>query len=298
MAQSVAVKEAVTPDTKAYESSFMSDFYDGFWEGGKAPFDDSPVIFEAVKSAYKLRQPPPSPSDRFVVFDIGTGTGRVLRNLVRDAAKENFDMQNVELVGIDLAKPMLDRAKKLAKMDHVGKVSWVLGNGLDMQAIPEIKDLKVDFLAFAVGSIGHLLGERDPETFLHEVSKVVRPETGRAYIPLLSMQIAERHEAGNMKPLWEGDMSMINLPDPSISIRDVDCNHYVKDAKYVTEAKMTIYKTDEKGDEHAVDTLGYVVELRIWKDEEYLGAAKTAGLKHLKTVSWPEIAHYFFMVEK
>ncbi|OJJ40653.1 hypothetical protein ASPWEDRAFT_225587 [Aspergillus wentii DTO 134E9] len=167
-------------DVYVYSFPYLVDYYDIVAPNSKS-VDDASFYWRVYNELKALRAP--FPADPFIVMDVGTGTGRVLHGLEASAIEAGADLVDTEFLGVDNAPHMLDKARQITTGLLQNRVSWVLGSALDLEAtIAGRGDLKVGLLIFSIGSISHLSEDRQPETFLEEVSKILRPGTGRASV--------------------------------------------------------------------------------------------------------------------
>lgn len=176
-----------------YDSAYLAEHYDIWTDENAETFDtqgDAIIYWNMLQDLHRRRQPPSTFNDHFVVLDVGTGTGRCLRNLAQDAKHAALDLRDVSFIGLDISQAMLDRAAQTADMAHVGSISWVNGTALDFEAV--LCGRKVDMLLFAVGSICHLHAPGDVDRFMQQVAQVLHPETGRAIISLQNELITSR----------------------------------------------------------------------------------------------------------
>lgn len=104
------------------------------------------------------------------------------------------------MIGLDIEPHMLDRVKQLqvgTKIHPAMTVSWVLGSALELSAVPPFSSstTKVDLAVLDFGSISHFTEPGQGETFFAELAKVLRPGTGRAYIPILQNLLIDDADA-------------------------------------------------------------------------------------------------------
>ncbi|KAN0068500.1 S-adenosyl-L-methionine-dependent methyltransferase [Elaphomyces granulatus] len=284
------------PRTAMYDSLYMAEAYDAFWETEKAPFHDAALFWDSLQKLRHERPPTALPEDRIVVLDVGTGTGRVLRNLVASAAKTNEDLTDTEFIGVDNSQQMLERAAQISQMSHVGAVSWVEGdarNLLDLEPF-RINGVQVSLLTCAVGSFGYLEKDGDPEKFFTQVRQILRPESGRAYISLLEIQQAEAYQNGRTPSLYDDLNYSPKITDPTISFRPLSFREYTQDGMHVEEAETAVVRTDASGKEHILEVNHYSHKLHLWWEHDFLDVAQRAGLKHIETIKWPRVSHYVF----
>ncbi|KAK2802470.1 hypothetical protein FQN51_004533 [Onygenales sp. PD_10] len=184
-----------------YDSKYLAEYYDLWAEKNSSILDmkDGSRIYTSIlKQALPARSPEPSPEDPFVILDIGTGTGRVLVNISNDAERDGISLSNTELIGVDNAPAMLERAKRAQSqtpsMASVGNIVWALGEAATVASLPALKNYagRVDLVIFAAGSISHLTGPDEPLHFFQQLALLLRPGSGRAYTPIVNTGITKR----------------------------------------------------------------------------------------------------------
>ena len=107
----MAKAEPEARESNFYDSKCLTEYYDLYEEKNRESLDlkcDAPIYLGALQKNLTERSPPPSSSYPYVVLDIGTGTGRGLINLARDAAAQEIDLSNVEFIGVDKEPAMVE----------------------------------------------------------------------------------------------------------------------------------------------------------------------------------------------
>jgi SAM-dependent methyltransferase len=201
-----------------YGSDFLADYYDVVVVptlGG-----DGPTYWAALK---KMRELLPNSTTR--MLDIGTGTGRVIRDLATNIEQDKGDFSNTEFIGLDLSQAMVDNAASLPLNALSSKqVSWIQGSALDLEAALPASQRPVDLLIFAFASICHLHEPGQVDQFFRQVAKVLRPGTGRAMVSM------------------HNDV-MLNNPNPPVLLVQADEPFDIRGKRYPN----MIYRTVEKG---------------------------------------------------
>ncbi|KAL9116831.1 MAG: hypothetical protein Q9187_006639 [Circinaria calcarea] len=167
-----------------YDSVYLAEHYDIWTDENAETFDtqgDAIIYWHMLQDLHRRRQPSSTLNDHFVVLDIGTGTGRCLRNLARDARHVAFDLRDVSFIGLGISQAIFDRAAQTVDVANVGSISWVNGTALDLGTI--LCGGKIDMLLFAVGSICHLHAPDEVDRFMQQVAQVLRPGTSRPSSP-------------------------------------------------------------------------------------------------------------------
>lgn len=214
-----------------YSSPYLVDYYDLVAPNSRS-VDDASFYWKVYQRLLILRSP--TAEDPFVIMDIGTGTGRVLHALESNAINSELPFSNTELIGVDNAQYMLDKAEAITTGPLKEHVSWVHGSALNLEEVMQSRQhQKVDLLIFSIGSISHLSEARQPQIFLDQVSKVLRPETGRAYVSIYdgSLLHADKkiafHQPGGVTDIH-------SITYPSIAYRESNHRGELEDnVKYV-----------------------------------------------------------------
>jgi hypothetical protein len=219
-------------DSYAYSAPEWPEFYD-LWTDSLfgSKHEDVPIYWEKMLdkiSSYvdrhaTLSAAAASPGshisfadEEITVVDIGTGTGRVIKELVSalvpgliafaEQEKENWNVngngntQNyhprVQFVGLDHGQAMLWRAEDmfmdnwLGNWDRAAKYlkspQWVRTTAGDF--VEECAELEkgVDLLIFAAGGISHLTGEEERKAFLGQVRKGLKERESLAVVSVLT----------------------------------------------------------------------------------------------------------------
>jgi SAM-dependent methyltransferase len=188
----------------AYGSEEWPEFYDLWVESlfGTGPSEDIPVF----RSALKRHVAGCNGVHTINVVDIGTGTGRVIKDLWQEP---NGSLKEVSFWGLDNAQAMLDRAKLtfgVLEATHRSESSdrparlppiWIQAPAADFTShLPELVG-KTDLILFAAGGIGHLTADDEVIGFLTQVRQALRPpehsELARAVISVLYEMIPEKN---------------------------------------------------------------------------------------------------------
>ena len=261
-----------------YATDFLADYYNI----AVVPTlgRDIPVYWEALKKMRELH--PYSPTR---VLDIGTGTGRVIRDLAAYIEQDRDDFSNIEFIGLDLSQAMVDNAASLPIHSLSSQqVSWIQGSALDLEAALPASQRPVDILIFAFVSICHLHEPGQVDQFFRQVAKVLRPGTGRA---MVSMH----------------DDIVLSNPNPPVMLIQPDEPYDIRSKKYPNTVYRTVengYETDGNvrhykcevtvldqtaGQERILETNHTSTAVRMTRDEEELPAiASSQGLQNVDRI--------------
>lgn len=255
-----------------YSSPYLVDYYDIVAPSSRS-VDDASFYWEIYQNLLSLRSP--TPDDPFVIMDVGTGTGRVLHGLASSAINSGVNFANTKLIGVDNAQHMLDKAEGISNEILDGCVDWVHGSALDLQGVMESRQYqKVDLLIFSIGSISHLSELNQPETFLDEVSKVLRAETGRAYVSIYDGSLlGPDKKIAFHQP--HGTSEISSLVYPSILYRE--SNHRGELEGNIKYVKFELEVVDRES-QSVLETNHISMKMRQWmKDELIQLSSKTAA---------------------
>lgn len=271
-----------------YDTDFLADYYDV----AAVPMigGDGPVYWEALKKIKELH-----PGSTVRVLDIGTGTGRVIRDLATNIEQDKGDFSNTEFIGLDLAQAMVDRAASLP-VDSLNKkqVSWIQGSALDLEAALPASQRPVELLIFAFASICHLHEPGQVEQFFREVAKVLRPGTGRAMVSMHDDMVLSNPNLPVLLLQPDEPVEIQSQTYPNVVYRTVE-NGYETDGN-VRHYKCTVTVLDRSaGQERILETSDTSMAVRMTKDEEELPAiASLQGLQNVDRIrNGHEIVYVF-----
>ncbi|KAK2788349.1 hypothetical protein FQN52_006673 [Onygenales sp. PD_12] len=278
-----------------YDSKYLAEYYDLWAEKNSSILDmkDGSRIYTSIlKQALPARSPEPSPENPFVILDIGTGTGRVLVNISNDAERDGISLSNTELIGVDNAPAMLERAKsaqsQTPSMASVGNIVWALGEAATVASLPALKNYagRVDLVIFAAGSISHLTGPDEPLQFFQQLALLLRPGSGRAYTPIVNTGITKRSITEEPK----GEKRLVDLAAVQILPSKMFPNVIYKKGGVDESKEEGAIKTRyhnfhvlrQEGSEAEENVIAeYRVEfvVRLWQEPELLEWFNEAGLE-------------------
>jgi hypothetical protein len=187
--------------------------------------------------------------EEITVVDLGTGTGRVVKELVSGLVpglvalseqKRGYKYHpKIQFVGIDHGQTMLWRAEDTfggswrENWDRAGKYlknpQWVCASAGDFADECEQLEKGVDLLVFAAGGIGHLTGKWERMAFLGETRKCLKGRESVAVVSVLHEFVKGREEdvVGGVE---EVDMrlesrdhtGLVYVKTPTVTTRDGD----------------------------------------------------------------------------
>ncbi|PYH87688.1 S-adenosyl-L-methionine-dependent methyltransferase [Aspergillus ellipticus CBS 707.79] len=280
-----APSAAIQPQThdEFYSTAYLAEYYD-VWIGSWTDTE----LYSSVLNETVSRTPA---TDPIIVLDIGAGTGRITHALAANLPKPT-KTSNVHFLGVDNAPHMLERARTLTDPSHAAQISWILGSACDLTSLPSFRDegLRVDMAVFACGSICHMYKPGQAEQVFRQVASVLRPETGRAYISVLKMGLAETGLAGQMETAQpEGLVRSKAFGD--IVYREEWVRQEIVDCVWHNTRHITVVREMGDGTETVVEDNYAVCRLRIFGEDELRRAATTAGLRVVEVLDRRNDAH-------
>lgn len=151
-------KRRWTPFQGMMESRLYSRFYEELFRPGLTRFITARSIQKDIEISVKMLAPKPD----WVVLDVACGTGNYTRAIARQ-----IDPDRGLVIGLDLSKPMLRRARTLQDQLGLSHVRYVRGNAMNLP----LADDSVD----ALNCTGAFHALPDPEAALREFSRVLKP---------------------------------------------------------------------------------------------------------------------------
>lgn len=213
----------------AYHNADWPECYD-LWVRhlfGPGPSEDVPIFHRILQDVLRLKAqnqfPPSSAKSQYLnVIDIGTGTGRVLRNLfdflndpdalsALETSYPAISSLGFRLWGTEPSASMLERARILVsahcqtpsngpprpKRTRASpfQLGWCQCSAVDFSRSmrqtfgfrdegPGIPGF-ADLIIFAAGGLGHLESADDVQSFVDEIADALKPGHGRAVISVL-----------------------------------------------------------------------------------------------------------------
>ncbi|KAJ5553032.1 hypothetical protein N7494_002410 [Penicillium frequentans] len=271
-----------------YSSSYLVDYYDLVATTSQS-VDDASFYWKIYQDMKALRQC--THDDPFVLMDVGTGTGRVLHGLGRSATEANADFSNTEVLGVDNAAHMLEKAEKITTAPLKDNVTWINGSALDLEAVMRDRaHPKIDLLIFSIGSISHLSESGQPEIFLNQVSKVLRPGTGRAYVSIYDGSLLhKRKDIAFHQP--KGVTEIQSKMFPHVLYRESnhrgDLEGNIKYVKFDLEAV-------NKEDQSILEKNDISMKMRQWEEDELVPLSTKTGVDFVESIRGAHETFYVF----
>jgi SAM-dependent methyltransferase len=186
------------PQEQAYQSAAWAEFYDLMVEHhfGSQPAPDAELFsstLEKVLPSFLYRDP-------VTILDIGSGTGRVIQDLLSSISRHEAGRgkdyvssvrggmigRDYRFTALDNAQIMLDRAVTKISTQKDGIVEFEVDPvcASATQLSKHVPPSSVHLALFAAGSVCHLTADGEVAKFLQELKKVLKEE-GRAVISIL-----------------------------------------------------------------------------------------------------------------
>jgi SAM-dependent methyltransferase len=195
--------------TYAYSKPSFPEFYDLWVESllGAGPIEDAPIIAGALQNILSQDRP-----DREIcIVDVGTGTGRVVRDLVTHLHVKVAEAGSpkVKIIAFDHSAAMIARAQKLqlqafpTAVERANlKVQFHRASASSfLSAVPSLCQ-NADLVVFAAGGIGHLTLPGEAKAFLWQVHAALRHDIGA--VAIISMLEDMRVGAADMEEVGDG----------------------------------------------------------------------------------------------
>ncbi|KAF2458523.1 hypothetical protein BDY21DRAFT_340484 [Lineolata rhizophorae] len=220
----------------AYHNPHWPEAYDLWVEHlfGPGPYEDAAVFRNAFHGIIRARgtrreeQETPATNEPIAVFDLGTGTGRVVQDLLAGISRESeggSGLSNavgapvfawpLRFIGVEPSGPMLSRAERrtaplVARVRQLADdaktrldVAWLRGEASDFADRAESKAAElsilhdgggiVDLVIFAAGGFGHLVDDAEVKAFLEQARKALK-RNGRVTVSILHEFLVEEDE--------------------------------------------------------------------------------------------------------
>ncbi|KAJ6107168.1 hypothetical protein N7523_008491 [Penicillium sp. IBT 18751x] len=284
--------ESLSEECDIYSSQYLVDYYDIVAPSSKS-VDDASFYWKCYQELRELR--PPTPKDPFIIWDLGTGTGRVLHGLATSAKTAGVDFTDTVLMGIDTARDMLRKAGEVTKDPLKDHVTWIHGSALDLQSIIRQQEYhKVDLLIFSIGSISHLSEDGQPQVFLNQISKILRRDTGRAYISIYDGSVIQKRESITFHQP-EGVTEVPSMVYPGKIYREYNHRGELKGKiKYVKFDLDVLERTNDEDQE--IDKYQISMKMRQWDEDEIVSISSGTGVKFLGSSRGKHETFYIFQV--
>ncbi|THC92726.1 hypothetical protein EYZ11_007803 [Aspergillus tanneri] len=264
---------------EGYNSSYRAESYELAHTRHPWLNKDAPVYWEAYKLMRQLRRLKQSNSCRYIVVDIGTGTGRVIRHLTDRLTQEASSPKEVLFLGLDPSPYMLEHAQRSIPNTFKQSTFYYPVSALEMHTIDFLKGPPiVDLLVFAKG--------------------VLRPHTGRVYLSLFHM--SEEHNAEKASHTYrEMTNSLIteealSVIYPGVVYRQTKSDVKMEGGFQVVTSSLQVVERRRDGQERVIEKDTAVVKCRIWKKGEFIRVADMAGLDFIEAKGTDDETIYVF----
>ncbi|KAJ5146217.1 uncharacterized protein N7515_000781 [Penicillium bovifimosum] len=281
-----------TENTKTlFSSPYLVDYYDLLH-----PISDSDDATFYWRVYQELRSPLVSaPRDPFIIMDLGTGNGRVIRAIASYATLTGDDMYNCRILGVDNAPHMLERARQNDNPFFKEHVFWYLGSALNLEKVMSQSGFgKVDLLIFSLGSIGYLTQEGQLRMFLRQLSRVLRPNTGRAFVSIYDCFALQKMEAALLQP--EDVTKTKSTAFANIVYRGSNLRSEVTDKVREAKFDLQVLEVTEKG-EKLLETNKVSMKLRQWDKDELVCMATGTGVRFVESFTGKQETICVFQTE-
>lgn len=285
---------ATTPDktNDLYSSPYLVDYYDLVAPKSESVDDSSFYwkVYQELRSSLLK-----NPTEPFVIMDVGTGTGRVIKGLSSNATSAGDDFFNTKILGVDNAQEMLNKADLNSDYLSQEHVSWILGSALALETVMAQSGYeKVDLLIFSIGSISHLWEEGQPEKFLEQVSKVLRPGTGRAYVSIYDGSLVQKKdEISFHQP--KGVTEVRSSIFPNTMYRESNHRGEVQNKIKNVKFELEVVEETEHGEE-VLETNNISMKMRQWDEDELVSMVPGTGVSFVEKARGKHETFYVFEV--
>ncbi|KAK5990619.1 hypothetical protein PT974_08888 [Cladobotryum mycophilum] len=170
----------VERDSDYYDSSYLADYYESLWTD-HAALEDIAIYWAFFKDR-ALSSLSSSSQNRvdgkFVLLDVGTGTGRVIHSLIDKAVSDaDMSLDAMLFIGMDKSPFMLEQAQRTKQLPHEVHASWFVGTATALEDIASLADPhgKVNLLLFTFSGINHLHQPGEIDQFFLSARRVLLP---------------------------------------------------------------------------------------------------------------------------
>ncbi|OAL71697.1 hypothetical protein A7D00_3726 [Trichophyton violaceum] len=271
-----------------YGSPYMAEFYELHWATGLGLEDVELVYWPAFVEMFSKH---PRDGRQFTFVDIGTGGGRAILGLLDKAGAESFEIPpgSAQFIGMDIEQHMLDlAAREVLKHPGIPPVTWSLGSALALDELPSLADQKTtaDMLIFTYGSIVHLTGDGELEKFFSQLSSVLTPESGRAYIDFVDEflvphggEMPESRDAFSDLPVESLTAEVKSIQWPGITYQMETLGFATVDNLSVMDTRVRAVRDADKS---VVESNTVKERMRRFKEDHVQAASQAAGLMLLE----------------
>ncbi|KAJ5875443.1 uncharacterized protein N7473_012790 [Penicillium subrubescens] len=174
-------------------------------------------------------------------------------------------------------------------------IRWLQGSASELQTIPELATKEVDLIILSAGSFSHLYEPGQPEEFLNQVALVLKPETGRACIPLANSFIPKGGREAQL-PDIDAPQQLVSKEFPNVVYQTSIVGGKTVGSTYHERRDMFVTRKLEDGNEPVIERNCVSTPVRLWCVNEFMEMACNAGfnvVQHLQgqeetyfTTSW------------
>ncbi|EGD94498.1 hypothetical protein TESG_02014 [Trichophyton tonsurans CBS 112818] len=267
-----------------YGSPYMAEFYELHWAQGLGLEDVELVYWPAFVELFSKH---PRDGRQFTFVDIGTGGGRAILGLLDKSSAESFEIPpgSAQFIGMDIEQHMLDlAAREASKHPGIPPVTWSLGSALALDELPALADGKAtaDMLIFTYGSIVHLTGDGELEKFFSQLSRVMTPGSGRAYVDFVDEflvppggEMPESRDALSDLPVESRTAKAKSIQWPGITYKMETLGYAIVDHLCVMDTRVHAVRD---ADEAVVESNTVKERMRRYKEDHVQAASQAAGL--------------------
>lgn len=306
----------------AYDNPLWAEFYD-LWLAhlfGSGSFAD--IDFFASLLEKCIHSAMTEGRKHINVLDIGAGSGRVVKDLVRAfITKHGLDFNDNDqlietpmtfnFISLDTSQAMLDRAnvsisrvldelKATSPPAHIDKIlthQTICGSAVSLKKhIRELGIFAVDIAIFSAGGISHLADDGEIELYLKQLHDMLRPRTGIAAISVLKEFLDADAEvsADVVEAPSEEVIQLRSLERPGVTfVKYPTSNSWegvVRTDTFVLEAK-----SDDQRCNQSVQLSWKLRKMRVEDWETQLGRF---GLEVLQMAGWVSPIQVFWVVQQ
>ena len=194
-----------------YSTDCYAEFYDLWCDSivGRHAADEE-TYWEAIQTQISSHR---GQEDPINVIEIGTGSGRCLKDLIERAYESDIPLPHVRFYGVDPAKPMLKRGKAYfearPELQKIAPLRWVDATGENfIDVLPHLQG-KADLVMWTGGGFSHMLSESQQLAFLQQVAAALRTgsPTATGLVLVYNQSIPSRITPGASEIFeipWEG----------------------------------------------------------------------------------------------
>lgn len=286
-------QQASHPTTYAYSNPHYPEFYDLYIRSlfGTGPSQDAIPFAVVLSTALAKRQ-----GQDVKVVEIGTGTGRIIKDLLNRVSARGIDGELVKFVGVDHSSSMLERAKRTT--EGLAEVKWVRAPASSfVEHVPELEG-DADLLIFAAGGISHLTADGEVLEFLRQVKRALRDRGSVAIVSVLHEFIPCQqgcNSVGDQEVQKESEVKLVSEQHPGLmyvkSPTSMSWSGHVRTDRFVVKG---VREKDDRNREKEVWEQEMVWSLRMFDEKMWEQDVESAGLV-IGGVTELEIQRLYFL---